>query len=72
MVGRIAMDGGRAEREGRTDLAWQAANGFPSIEFYRAAQALKNVHTSPSAAIFAQEMRSWPRGKQPLADGKAH
>jgi hypothetical protein len=36
------------------NLLWQWRNGWPSLEFYAAAQALKNVPTSPAAAIFAQ------------------
>ncbi len=33
------------------NLAWQIDSGFPSREFYAAAQAAKNVPTSPLAAI---------------------
>jgi hypothetical protein len=36
------------------NLLWQMANGWPSLEFYRNAQALKNVPTPPLRSIVAQ------------------
>jgi 4-amino-4-deoxy-L-arabinose transferase-like glycosyltransferase len=36
------------------NVLWQWQHGFPSLEFYRSAQASKNVPTSVPAALFAQ------------------
>jgi len=36
------------------NLLWQMANGWPSLEFYRNAQALKNAPTPPLRSIVAQ------------------
>jgi 4-amino-4-deoxy-L-arabinose transferase-like glycosyltransferase len=36
------------------NVLWQMANGWPSLEFYRNAQALKNVPTPPLRSIVAQ------------------
>jgi 4-amino-4-deoxy-L-arabinose transferase-like glycosyltransferase len=36
------------------NVIWQIANGWPSIEFYRNAQALKNAPTPPLRSIVAQ------------------
>jgi len=36
------------------NLLWQLANGWPSLEFYRNAQALKNLPTPPMQSIVAQ------------------
>jgi hypothetical protein len=36
------------------NLLWQITNGFPSLEFYRNAQALKNAPTPPLRSIVAQ------------------
>src|SRR5262249_40528336 len=42
------------------NLAWQAAHGFPSLEFYRNAQSTKNVHTPPVAAFVNQVLLAGP------------
>jgi 4-amino-4-deoxy-L-arabinose transferase-like glycosyltransferase len=42
------------------NLAWQAAHGFPSLEFYRNAQASKNVPTPPVAALVNQILLAGP------------
>jgi 4-amino-4-deoxy-L-arabinose transferase-like glycosyltransferase len=42
------------------NLLWQRAHGFPSLEFYRNAQALKNVPTTPLAAIVGQILIQGP------------
>ncbi|MDM7916852.1 MAG: glycosyltransferase family 39 protein, partial [Candidatus Eisenbacteria bacterium] len=36
------------------NLAWQAAHGFPSLEFYRNADLYKNVPTPPHAVVIEQ------------------
>jgi 4-amino-4-deoxy-L-arabinose transferase-like glycosyltransferase len=36
------------------NLLWQLANGWPSLEFYRNAQALKNLSTPPMQSSVAQ------------------
>jgi 4-amino-4-deoxy-L-arabinose transferase-like glycosyltransferase len=36
------------------NLAWQAANGWPSLEFYRNAHLLKNVPMPPGESLAAQ------------------
>jgi len=36
------------------NVLWQVANGWPSLEFYRNAQALKNAPTPPLRSIVAQ------------------
>ena len=36
------------------NLLWQLTNGWPSLEFYRNAQAFKNVSTPPLRSIVAQ------------------
>ncbi len=35
------------------NIAWQVANGWPSLEFYRAAQLEKNVYSSPLRSLVA-------------------
>lgn len=36
------------------NLLWQAANGFPSLEFYRTISAHKNIYTPPADFVVAQ------------------
>jgi 4-amino-4-deoxy-L-arabinose transferase-like glycosyltransferase len=36
------------------NVAWQFANGWPSLEFYRNATLLKNISVGPVAALFGQ------------------
>jgi hypothetical protein len=42
------------------NLLWQYAHGLPSLEFYRNAQAAKNVPTAPPQALFSQLLVSGP------------
>jgi len=44
------------------NVLWQATNDWPSIEFYRTAQALKNVYTPPLAAVADQILLVGPVG----------
>jgi len=47
------------------NLAWQHANGWPSIEFYRNAQRFKNIPTPPLKALADQVLFAGP-GSLPL------
>jgi 4-amino-4-deoxy-L-arabinose transferase-like glycosyltransferase len=42
------------------NLAWQHANGWPSLEFYRNAQRLKNIPTPPLKALADQVLFAGP------------
>jgi hypothetical protein len=42
------------------NLVWQHANGWPSFEFYRNAQSLKNIPTGPVKAIANQILVAGP------------
>jgi 4-amino-4-deoxy-L-arabinose transferase-like glycosyltransferase len=42
------------------NLLWQLAHGFPSLEFYRNAQAYKNLPTPPLKAIVYQALVAGP------------
>jgi hypothetical protein len=44
------------------NVIWQIAHGFPSLEFYRNAQTLKNVPTSPLKGVFNQVLVAGPGG----------
>jgi 4-amino-4-deoxy-L-arabinose transferase-like glycosyltransferase len=53
------------------NLLWQRAHGFPSLEFYRNAQALKNVETPPLAAFVNQVRFAGPGALVVWAAGAA-
>jgi 4-amino-4-deoxy-L-arabinose transferase-like glycosyltransferase len=48
------------------NIAWQVANGWPSLEFYRSAQLLKNIDTPPLRVLAHQVLVTGP-GAAPLA-----
>ncbi len=39
---------------GLPNVVWQALNGWPSLEFYRNAQAMKNIPVTPLQSLMAQ------------------
>ena len=42
------------------NLAWQVLNGWPSLEFYRNAQAMKNIPVGPLQSLVAQVLAMNP------------
>lgn len=48
------------------NVAWQVAHGWPSLEFYRSAQLLKNIDTPPLRVLAHQALVTGP-GAAPLA-----